>query len=216
MPRGRKRIADASSMQYETAIPTKTLKVTSKKSKDPSKEYSHFTHWLVKSEGESRIENGHDFKFSIDDLANSKNQTTHWEGVRNYQARNFMRDFMKLGQQVFFYHSNVKEPGIVGLVEITKESYPDHTQFEKGNHYFDKSASKDNPRWFMVDIKLVRHFKRCITLKELKRWHLEHKKNNGPLKDLFLFTKARLSVLPISDKEWEFICKLEDQEPFVD
>lgn len=186
--------------------------------KDPSDEQitSTFSHWLMKSEGESRIVNGHDFKFSIDDLAAAEGQMTQWEGVRNYQARNFMRDSMKMGQQAFFYHSNVKSPGIMGLVEIVKESYPDPTQFEKGNYYFDKSASTDNPRWFMVDVKLLRRMKRCITLRELKHWHLEHKKTGGPLKDLFLFTRARLSVLPIKQEEWEFICGLEEEEPVVE
>ncbi|OQR68458.1 hypothetical protein BIW11_12903 [Tropilaelaps mercedesae] len=154
MPRDRKRTVDASLTRNETSDNVKPKKA-SKRSDEPSKEYADFTHWLMKSEGESRVQDGHDFKFSIDDLADCEDQTTHWEGVRNYQARNFMRDFMRVGQKAFFYHSNVKEPGIVGLVEIVKESYPDHTQFEKGNYYFDKNASKDEPRWFMVDVKLV-------------------------------------------------------------
>lgn len=108
-----------------------------------------YCHWLLKSEPESRLEKGVDVKFSIEDLKAQPNQTTFWDGVRNYQARNFLRA-MKLGQQAFFYHSNCKEPGIVGIVKIVKEAYPDHTQFDQKNPHYDSSSRKENPKWSMV------------------------------------------------------------------
>ncbi|XP_036210113.1 thymocyte nuclear protein 1 isoform X2 [Myotis myotis] len=107
------------------------------------------SYWLMKSEPESRLEKGVDVKFSIEDLQAEPKQMTCWDGVRNYQARNFLRA-MKLGQEAFFYHSNCKEPGIAGLVKIVKEAYPDHTQFEKSNPHYDPSSKKDNPKWSMV------------------------------------------------------------------
>ena len=186
-----------------------------------------FTHWLMKSEPETRMENGVDMKFGIDDLIECPDSTSCWDGVRNYSARNHMMS-MKVGQQAFFYHSNTKPPGIIGLVDIVKESYVDHTQFDsKDPHYdpksqkvnvFDKCTEficilpKDNPRWFMVDVKYVRKTKRYIPLDELKKIHLEHKKTGGALVNLSLFTKARLSVMPISKEEWDFILGLETTE----
>ncbi|XP_045441387.1 thymocyte nuclear protein 1 isoform X3 [Pipistrellus kuhlii] len=107
------------------------------------------SYWLMKSEPESRLEKGVDVKFSIEDLKAEPKQTACWDGVRNYQARNFLRA-MKLGQEAFFYHSNCKEPGIAGLVKIVKEAYPDHTQFEKSNPHYDPSSKKDNPKWSML------------------------------------------------------------------
>jgi predicted RNA-binding protein with PUA-like domain len=99
------------------------------------------THWLMKSEPDSRIEKGVDMKFSFDDLKAMPNSTSCWDGVRNYQARNFMRE-MRVGQQVFFYHSNTKPPGIIGIAEVTREAYPDHTQFDKKDPHYDPGASK--------------------------------------------------------------------------
>ncbi|XP_048471519.1 thymocyte nuclear protein 1 isoform X4 [Rhincodon typus] len=153
--------------------------------------------WLMKSEPESRIENGVDVKFGVEDLKAQQNQTACWDGVRNYQARNFMRD-MKLGQLAFFYHSNCKEPGIAALIKIVKESYVDHTQFDKKDPHYDPRSSKQNPKWFMVDVQFVRMMKRYISLAELKRFHQEHKTKNGPLKNMALFTRARLSVQPVT------------------
>ena len=150
-------------------------------------------YWLVKSEPDA---------FSIDDLANMPKKTEHWDGVRNYQARNMMRDEMKKGDQVFFYHSNCKEPGIVGIAKVVKEGYPDFTAFEAKNKYYDPKSSPQNPRWYMVDIKLVRKLKRTIALQELKN----HKK----LSDMTLLRKGnRLSVMPIDKKHWDYILKLE-------
>lgn len=150
-------------------------------------------YWLVKSEPDA---------FSINDLAKMPKKTEHWDGVRNYQARNFMRDEMKKGDQVFFYHSNCKEPGIVGVATVAKEGYPDFTAFEPKNKYYDPKSDPQNPRWYMVDIKLKRKFKRTITLQELKT----HKK----LADMSLLRKGnRLSVMPVDKKHWEFILNLE-------
>ncbi|CAG5118483.1 unnamed protein product, partial [Candidula unifasciata] len=175
----------------------------------PSAVYSH---WLVKSEPGSRYEKGIDMKFSFDDLKVSPDQTACWDGVRNYQARNFLRDQMKLDHADFFYHSNCKDPGIVGICKVVKESYPDHTQFNSKDPHFDSSSKEDNPRWFMVDVKYVRPLKRFISLAELKKIHQEHAKNGGPLQNMALFTRARLSVQPLTQEEWDFILHLEDED----
>lgn len=140
--------------------------------------------------------------YSIDDLMKEKNQTEHWDGVRNYQARNMMRDQMQKGDKVFFYHSNCKEPGIVGVAKIVKTGYPDYTAFDPASKYFDPKSSPDNPRWFMVDVKFERKLKRTITLEELK----QHK----GLTDMALVRKGnRLSVMPVTERQWELILSLE-------
>ncbi|KAL3841333.1 hypothetical protein ACJMK2_019494 [Sinanodonta woodiana] len=167
-----------------------------------------YTHWLMKSEPDSRFENGIDMKFSIEDLKECPNQTSCWDGVRNYQARNFMNQ-MKVGQQAFFYHSNCKEPGIAGIMKIVKDSYPDFTQFDEKDPHFDQNSSKDKPRWFMVDIQYERMLKRYIPLSELKALHLKHREEGGPLENMALFTSARLSVQPVTQEEWDFIISLE-------
>ncbi|XP_053363445.1 thymocyte nuclear protein 1 isoform X1 [Clarias gariepinus] len=155
------------------------------------------TNWLMKSEPESRMENGVDVKFGIEDLKALPNQTGCWDGVRNYQARNFMRE-MKVGQQAFFYHSNCKEPGIAGIIKIVKEAYVDHTQFDKKDVHYDPSSKPENPKWSMVDIQFERMTKRFIPLSELKKYHLEHKASGGALSNMALFTRARLSVQPLT------------------
>lgn len=170
-----------------------------------------YCHWLMKSEPESRFENGIDVKFSIEDLKQCENQTACWDGVRNYQARNFMRDQMKIGHDMFFYHSNCKEPGIAGICQIVRESYPDHTQFDSKDPHYDSSSKKDNPRWFMVDVKFVRMLNRFIPLSELKRLHIQHKNDGGPLKTMSLFTRSRLSVQPVTKEEWDYIISLENK-----
>lgn len=150
-------------------------------------------YWLMKSEPDV---------FGIDHLAKMKNKTEHWDGVRNYQARNMMRDQMKKGDLVFFYHSNCKVPGIVGIAKVVREGYPDHTQFNPEEKYYDPKSNPDNPRWYMVDIKLVRKFKGVISLEQLK--------TVAALKDMPLVRKGnRLSVMPVSKKEWEKIVSLE-------
>ncbi|KAL8572821.1 Thymocyte nuclear protein 1 [Nucella lapillus] len=167
-----------------------------------------YTRWLIKSEPGSRFENGIDMKFSFDDLEKCPNQTEHWDGVRNYQARNFLRDEMKEGHEAFFYHSNCKEPGIVGTCTIVKSGYPDHTQFDKADPHYDSSSKRDNPRWFMVDVKYKAPLQRYVLLSELKGLHQEHAGKGGPLRTMALFTRARLSVQPVSQEEWDFIMEL--------
>ncbi|XP_029811891.1 thymocyte nuclear protein 1 isoform X2 [Suricata suricatta] len=151
-------------------------------------------------------------QFSIEDLKAQPKQTTCWDGVRNYQARNFLRA-MKLEQEAFFYHSNCKEPGIAGLVKIVKEAYPDHTQFEKNSPHYDPSSKEDSPKWSMVDVQFVRMMKRFITLAELKTHHQAHKETGGPLKNMALFSHQRLSVQPLTQEEFDFILSLEEKEP---
>lgn len=138
-------------------------------------------YWLFKSEPDA---------FSIDDLASRPKQTESWDGVRNYQARNFMRDEIKNGDRVFFYHSSCKVPAIVGLAEVVKESHPDKTQFDKSSKYFDPKATKEVPRWFLVDIKFVEKFSKELSLKEMK--------SDKRYEDMPLVQKgSRLSIMPI-------------------
>ncbi len=146
-------------------------------------------YWLMKSEPDV---------FGIDHLMHCENQTDSWDGIRNYQARNFMRDDMKIGDQIFFYHSNCKEPGIVGIMQVVKESYCDHTALNKNSKYYDAKSTKDNPRWFMVDVKFLRKFKRIVTLKQMR--------SDAVLSDMQLLQKGnRLSILPVAKKHWTYI-----------
>ncbi|ELK17920.1 thymocyte nuclear protein 1 isoform X5 [Pteropus alecto] len=193
------------STKVENSSPQKTST-----SKNCTKNLSSY--WLMKSEPESRLEKGVDVKFSIEDLKAQPKQTACWDGVRNYQARNFLRA-MKLEEEAFFYHSNCKEPGIAGLIKIVKEAYPDHTQFEKSNPYYDPSSKEDNPKWAMVDVQFVRMMKRFISLAELKTHHQAHKATGGPLKNMALFTRQRLSIQPLTQEEFDFILSLEEKEP---
>jgi len=170
-----------------------------------------FSCWLMKSEPETRIEKGVEVKFGIEDLKLEPDQTACWDGVRNYQARNFMRDDMKVGDKAFFYHSNCKIPGLAGVMTIVKEGYADHTQFDKKDIHYDPKSTEGKPRWFMVDVKYDRMLKRYIPLAELKALHIEHKQSDGPLKSVALFTRARLSVQPLTSKEFEFLLTLENQ-----
>lgn len=152
-------------------------------------------YWLMKSEPDV---------YGIDHLKAEPKRTDHWDGVRNYQARNMMRDQMKRGDLVFFYHSNCKEPGIVGVMKIAREGYPDHTAFDPEEQYYDPKSDPDNPRWFMVDVKYVRHLKREISLRELKTYADE------ALQDFPLLRKGnRLSIMPVTKDQWEFILSLE-------
>ncbi len=151
-------------------------------------------YWLMKSEPDT---------YSIDDLAAQPRRTDHWDGIRNYQARNFMRDGMKKGDLAFFYHSNCSEPGIAGIMEIVREAYPDFTSWDPGSPYHDPKSSPDRPRWFMVDVRFKRKLKRIITLRELKQ-HPEL----GSMK--LLQRGSRLSIMPVSDREWRFILSLMD------
>ena len=150
-------------------------------------------YWLMKSEpGE----------FSITDL--KKVRTEPWDGVRNYQARNMMRDDMRNGDLAFFYHSNCAEVGIVGIAKVVKESYPDHTAFDPKDPHYDSKSDPENPRWFMVDVGFVRKFKRTITLSELKQ------QADNELEGMQLLKRGnRLSVMPVSEAHWRVILEME-------
>lgn len=148
-------------------------------------------YWLFKSEPDT---------FSIDDLAKRPQQIEPWDGVRNYQARNFMKE-MQCGDLGFFYHSSCEIPGIVGIVEIVKAAYPDKTAFNPESKYFDPKSTTENPRWFHVDVKLVKKFERIMSLAALKQ--------QTALYEMRLLQRGnRLSVIPITAKEWEIILKL--------
>jgi len=148
-------------------------------------------YWLLKSEPEC---------FSVDDLAAEKNKTTCWDGVRNYQARNFMRDDMKQGDKVLFYHSNSKPPGVAGVAKVVKESYPDFTAFDPQDKHFDPKSKQESPRWFMVDIKLEKKLKRLVSLDELRKVK--------SLEGMVLLQKgSRLSVQPVTKKQFETVCQ---------
>ncbi|MDD5271251.1 MAG: EVE domain-containing protein [Methylovulum sp.] len=150
-------------------------------------------YWLMKSEPDV---------FSITDLVNRPGQLEPWDGVRNYQARNMLRDAMKLGDLVFFYHSNCAEPGIVGIMEVAKESYPDLSAFDPNDKHFDRIGDPANPRWFSVDVRYVRTLSRTITLQELKL--------KPELAGFALIKRGnRLSVMPVSEEQWQFILALE-------
>lgn len=147
-------------------------------------------YWLMKSEPDV---------YSIDDL--EQQGWTHWEGVRNYQARNSMRDDMKIGDGVLFYHSNTKPPGVVGVAKVSKESYPDHTAFDKKSNYFDSKSCPEKPRWFMVDVAYVSTFKRNVSLNELKEV--------PGLEEMLVIRKGmRLSVQEVSKEEFQIVKKL--------
>lgn len=148
-------------------------------------------YWLMKSEPSD---------VSIDDLASFPDQTIDWYGIRNYQARNFMRDQMMLGDQAFFYHSNCELPGIAGLVEISSQAYPDRTQFDPKHRYFEPKSTPENPRWVNVDVKLVRKT-RLLSLKELREY--------PELATIRILQRGnRLSITPVDPREWEFIAAL--------
>lgn len=148
-------------------------------------------YWLMKSEPTD---------VSIDDLAVLPDQTVDWYGVRNYQARNFMRDAMKIGDGVLFYHSNCDVPGIAGICEVSSLAYPDRLQFIKGHKYYDEKATQETPRWFNVDVKLIRKT-RLLSLKELRA--------TPELESLRILQRGnRLSITPIDAREWAFIINL--------
>jgi predicted RNA-binding protein with PUA-like domain len=152
-------------------------------------------YWLMKTEPGT---------FSIEDLARAPRSTTAWDGVRNFQARNMLRDQIKKGDQVFLYYSSTEVPGIVGVMEVTKEGYPDSTAFDKKHHHYDPDSDPKNPRWFMVDVRLKERFNRIITLAELRKYASKE------LKGMMLLRPGnRLSVTPVEADHWKFIRSLE-------
>jgi predicted RNA-binding protein with PUA-like domain len=148
-------------------------------------------YWLMKSEPD---------EFSIDDLVMAKQQTTPWFGVRNYQARNYMRDDMRVGDKAFFYHSSCPEPGIAGVVEVSRPAYPDATQFDPKSEYYDAASSRENPRWQNVDVKLVRKTP-LVTLPMLRE-------TKGLENMVVLRRGNRLSVTPVTPAEWAAVRRL--------
>jgi predicted RNA-binding protein with PUA-like domain len=152
-------------------------------------------HWLLKSEPGS---------FSIDDLASRPKRTTAWDGVRNYQARNMLRDSIKKGDSAFFYHSSCDVPGIAGIVSVVKSGYPDMTALDPKDHHYDPESRADEPRWYVIDVKLIRKFTHVITLDELR------KHAGGALSELLVLRRGnRLSVMPVTKNDWDFILALE-------
>ncbi|RMH74063.1 MAG: EVE domain-containing protein [Gemmatimonadetes bacterium] len=146
-------------------------------------------YWLMKSEPDC---------FSFDDLKNSPHSTTHWDGVRNYQARNFMRDEMQVGDLILFYHSSCKPAGIVGIAEVVRAGYPDHTAWDPNSDHFDPKASPENPRWYMVDIRWKEKFPKMVTLQALKA--------NLELANMKVVQRGqRLSVQPVTPEEFQMV-----------
>ena len=152
-------------------------------------------HWLMKTEPSV---------FGIDDLAKKPKKTAMWDGVRNYQARNMLRDDFKKGDLAFLYHSSTEVMGIAGIMQVVRSAYPDPTQFDKKNDHFDPGSDPKDPRWLVVDVQLKRRFKRVITLDEL-RAHADDELDGM----LLLKRGNRLSITPVTDTHWEFVLSLE-------
>jgi predicted RNA-binding protein with PUA-like domain len=152
----------------------------------PSRNY-----WLFKSEPSC---------FSFDDLCNCRDSTEHWDGVRNYQARNYLRDNIMVGDGVLFYHSNIPDPAIVGIAEVVRAGYPDWTARDPQGEHFDPRSSSSNPIWYMVDIRFDRHFPKAVTLSELK--------GIPALSGMVLLSRSRLSIQPVRPGEWRQILHL--------
>jgi len=162
-----------------------------RKMQNTKKSKKEINYWLAKSEPSV---------YSIDDL--QKQRKTHWEGVRNYQARNFMRDSMRVGDLVLFYHSNAKPSGVVGIAMVCSKPYPDHFAQDKKSKYYDAKATKESPIWHMVDVCFVKKFEDIISLEDLK--------NNKKLKNMMVVQKgSRLSVQPVSEKDFEEVLRMQ-------
>ena len=146
-------------------------------------------YWLMKSEEQV---------YSIDDL--ERDGSTGWEGVRNFEARNLMRDGMKVGDEVLFYHSNAKHPGVSGIARVAKGAYPDRTALDKGSPYYDPKSDPEDPRWFMVDLEFVEGFPEVVSLNEIKA--------NPDLREMALVKRARLSVQPVTKEEFKIIRRM--------
>ncbi len=149
-------------------------------------------YWLFKSEPEA---------YSITDLSRERTKTTFWDGVRNYQARNLLRDTIKLGDRVLFYHSNADPLQIVGTAEVVRTGYPDHTAFDPQDHHYDPKSKTDQPTWFMVDVRLLQVFSKPVTRDELKAC--------AELGDMMVLRRgARLSIQPVTAVEWQAVHRL--------
>ena len=150
-------------------------------------------YWLVKSEPDV---------FSFDDLLRVHNKTTHWNGIRNFAARNFLRDGMRLGDRVFYYHSMSDTPGIVGICEVVREGYPDDTAFDSASEGFDPKSDRNKPTWYMVDLRAVAQLTHPVTLEQIKQ--------RSELAGMALLRIGRLSVSPVTAAEWEVITRMAD------
>lgn len=149
-------------------------------------------YWLMKSEPEA---------YSFEDLKNEDDKTTHWDGIRNYQARNFMMKDMEIGDKVLFYHSNCKVPSIVGLAVISSASFPDHTAWDPDSKYFDPKSTPDNPRWHMVNVTFEKDLQRSVSLKEIK--------DTPELSNMKLVQRGqRLSIQPLTQIEYDLVVKM--------
>ncbi len=149
-------------------------------------------YWLLKSEPEG---------YSMDDL--EREGVASWDGVRNYQARNNLRA-MRVGDLAFFYHSNASPTGVAGICEVVREAYPDDTAFDPDSPYHDPRSTPDKPTWYMPDVGFVRRFPRIVTLQEIKQ--------TPGLEDMVLVNRSRLSVQPVTEKQWEVVCDLAERE----
>ncbi|KZV87365.1 DUF55-domain-containing protein [Exidia glandulosa HHB12029] len=172
----------------------------------------------MKAEPDSRVVKGKDVKFSVDDFEVAG--TTAWEGVRSYEARNIMRDKMRVGDKVLFYHSNCKNPGIAALAEVSKEAYPDHTAWDASHPYYDAKTDKDKPRWYMVDVRFVRrvqHFVPLAVLKTLDAHDLEYirDEHKAAVKSMALINQGRLSVQPVSQLAYDAITLMGERGGFA-
>ena len=150
-------------------------------------------YWLFKSEPSD---------YSFDDLINDKE--TPWEGIRNYQARNFIRDKVQVNDNILFYHSNIKIPHIVGIAKVSSKAYPDYYAFDKSHKYYDPKSTKENPRWFMIDVQPVKKLNKIVTLEDIK--------NNTNLKDMVLVNSSRLSIQPVTKQQWEMIINMSSSQ----
>jgi predicted RNA-binding protein with PUA-like domain len=185
----------------KAAKPSKAPKAESRKPKTggawdavfTQRELGERRYWLVKSEPDT---------FSFDDLLRIHNKTTHWDNIRNFVARNFMRDGMKTGDRVFFYHSSNGDPGIVGICEVVREAYPDAGQFDPASDYYDAKATKEKPIWYMVDIRAVAQMTKPVPLTAIK--------TRKELKNMALLRIGRLSVTPVTLTEWNVITSMAD------
>jgi predicted RNA-binding protein with PUA-like domain len=152
-------------------------------------------YWLMKTEPST---------FGVDDLAAKPRKTAMWDGVRNYQARNMLRDDFKKGDQALLYHSSADVVGVTGIMQVVRTAYPDPTAFDKKHDHYDEGSDRENPRWYVVDVQLKRRLKRIITLDELRRY--ETRELDGML---LLKRGNRLSITPVSAAHWKFILSLE-------
>jgi predicted RNA-binding protein with PUA-like domain len=166
-------------------------KVATKKAAAPERNPGEKRYWLLKQEPTD---------FSFDDLWARADRTTNWEGVRNFRARNFLRDEIKPGDLAFFYHSNANPSAVVGIVEIVRGGYPDATQFDAKSDYYDADSDRDNPRWFQVDVRAIERLSRAVSLDEIKK--------QRALANMMLIRISQLSVQAVTPAEWDVITKL--------